>query len=278
MAKALSVPSDFEVSRAVKGIVDQPEELVTRFSAGPIIVDNWFGSYRMKPRTGTRVKYGPNIVRAWFDTVFHHLLQGLENERAFLTRGNWTFRWSSMDLEYLCPVAMLVPAAARENLDQLVTFFPEIGNAIEGHNAHEGRLAEDCRSLYEAILASTVFRGIFDSVRLDSEHSTGRDFKEHFGAYSLDSDFRGLLAEYLVNNVEKLPSYYSTAGLWHHYHNRFSAVLETPEVTPQRDALTASGRSMGEAVERLDSTLRRIRARLSLNFDVPYVAELSSVR
>ncbi len=232
----------------------------------------------MKPRTGGGVKYGPNIVRAWFDTVFHYLLQGLKNERDFLTRDNWTFRWSTRDLEYLCPAAMLVPAAARENLEQLVMFFSEIGAEIEVHNACEGRLAEDCRSLYDAILGSTVFCEIFSSVRLDSEQGTGRDFKEHFGAYSLDSDFRGILAEYLVNNVEKLPSYYSTAGLWNQYHNRFSAVLETPEVRPQRDALRASGRLMREAVGKLDSTLRRIRAQLSLEFDVPYVAELSSVR
>ena len=267
------------VSRALDGIVDRPEGAGTAtFPRGPSWSIIGKGSHQMKSRTGARGPYGPNIVRAWFDTVFHYALQGLENEREFLTRRNWTFRCFNRDLEYLCSAAMLVPAAARENLDQLVTFFPDIGGEIAQHDGCELRLAEDCRACHEAILGSSAFHEILDSVALDSVRDTDRDFREHFGAYSLDSDFRGILAEYLVNNVEDLPGYYSTARLWNQYHNRFSTVLATPEVSAQRRASEESGCAMRAAVEALETTLKRIRAQLSLEFDVPYVAELSSVR
>jgi hypothetical protein len=48
--------------------------------------------------------YGPHIVRAWFDTVFHYALRGLENERSLLVDRNWTFRFRSRALEYLGPL------------------------------------------------------------------------------------------------------------------------------------------------------------------------------
>lgn len=240
--------------------------------------DNRGGSDPMKPRTGAKKTYGPNIVRAWFDTVFQYALAGLENERVFLHRRNWTFRSSSEDLEYLCAAAMLVPAAARENLDQLVTFFPEIAREISRHDACELRLAEDCRRLYKSILECSAFGKIFHRVARESVHETGRNFKDHFGAHALDSDFKGILAEYLVNNIEDLPGYYSTALLWSHYRGGFIAVLALPEVAPRYHALEDSGRAMRDAVETLEATLRQIRAQLSLEFDVPYVTELSSVR
>ena len=88
---------------------------------------------KTKQRTGRKKKpYGPNIVRAWFDTVFQYALRGLDNERGFLVRRNWTFRFRSRTLEYLCPFAEHLPGAARENLEQFVSFFPEVG----GRNLH----------------------------------------------------------------------------------------------------------------------------------------------
>lgn len=53
----------------------------------------------------------------------------------------------------------------------------------------------------------------------------GCAFREHFGAYSSQANFKGILAEYIVNNVETLPSCYSTAELRGRYRERFSAVV-----------------------------------------------------
>jgi hypothetical protein len=68
------------------------------------------------PTSGRKGPYGPNIVRAWFDTVFRYALRGLESERSFLTGRNWTFRFHTRALEYLGPLVEHLPAKARENL------------------------------------------------------------------------------------------------------------------------------------------------------------------
>jgi hypothetical protein len=80
-------------------------------------------SNRQSRRSGKK-PYGPNIVRAWFDTVVQHILSGLEMEKRFLLQRNWTFRHYSRTLEYIAPVGKYVPGGALENLEQFVSFLP----------------------------------------------------------------------------------------------------------------------------------------------------------
>jgi hypothetical protein len=232
-----------------------------------------------KQRTSRKKKpYGPNIVRAWFDTVFHYALRGLEIERGFLVKGNWTFRFGKQALEYLGPVDAHLPAAARENMEQFVSFFPEVSAGIETHDDCERQLEGSCRAYLEAIVEDLHFRETFKRVASKAPQAFGREFKDHFGAYREEKDYMGLLAEYLINGVETLPSHYTTAELWNRYHEQFVVAVSTPELARFRDAVQRSGEAMLQAVDELTSLLKGTRANLSLEFDVPYVAELSNVR
>ena len=191
------------------------------------------GTMKTKSQTGGRKEpYGPNIVRAWFDTVFQYALRGLDSERGFLTRRNWTFRFPTRTLEYLGPLAEHVPAAARANLEQFVSFFPQAGAKISDHDVCEHQLEESCRVYLTAILESEDFRKTFESIASEAPRALGREFSGHFGAYSSEADFMGVLAEYLINNVERLPSHYSTAELWNRYGRRFLPVISTSALAP----------------------------------------------
>jgi hypothetical protein len=222
--------------------------------------------------------YGPNIVRAWFDTVFHFALRGLESERDFLARRNWTFRFHNRALEYIGPFAEHLPAQARENLEQFLSFFSEVGDLIGEHDRRERRLRQDCDAYFEAILESPQFRQVFQSVAGEAPRTLGRDFSSYFGAYSSEADFVGSLAEHLVNNVMTLPNHYSAADLWNHYGDRFREVVSTSELAAFAEATTQSGQALLDAVNDLTASFKSTRSALSLEFDVPYVAELTSVR
>jgi hypothetical protein len=228
--------------------------------------------------SGRKAPYGPNIVRAWFDTVFQYALRGLENERGFLVGRNWTFRFRTQTVEYLAPLAEHLAAAARENLEQFVSFFPEVEVKISAHDVRERQLQEACVAYYTAVMKSDAFRKVFESVASEAPRVLGREFRSHFGAYFSEADFMGALAEYLVNNVEQLPSYYSTAELWERYRDRFLPVLAEPALVHLREATERAGHGMLEAVDQLTSLLKDTRSKLSLEFDVPYVAELNNVR
>lgn len=222
-----------------------------------------------------RKPYGPNIVRAWFDTVIQYALRGIENERSFLEKRNWTFRFRTRKLEYLALLAEHLPSAGRENMEQFVAFFPGISALVDKHDRRELQLEQSCNVYFEALLKSPDFRGVFQSVVGETPQALGREFSTFFGAYS-EADAMGFLAEYVVNNLEDLPIHYSTAELWNHYRKRFITVASTPEVAPLAASTSKSGSAMIEVIGDLASFLKKTRSELSLEFDVPYVAELTS--
>lgn len=235
----------------------------------------------MKAKRQTRrskLPYGPNIVRAWFDTVFHYSLRGLASERDFLIHRNWTFRFQRRTLEYIGPLREHLPSGARENLEQFISFFPDIGGLIDRHDERQAALLEICRIFHEAILKDRAFQDIFETVARSTAEDLHKDFSAYFGAYSSKEEFAGILAEYLVNNVENLPSYYSTSELWNRYHRQFAAVLSSGELAHLGDRTERAGKALIESIDALISAFKMIRAELSLQLDVPYVAEINGVR
>jgi hypothetical protein len=234
----------------------------------------------MKPKQRIdrkRKTYGPNIVRAWFDTVFQYALRGLEAERNLLVHRSWTFRFRKRAFEYLAPLAEHLPSEARENLEQFQSFFPEVATRIDAHDNRERQLETSCNAYLDALLKSPDFQQVFHSVAKEAPRTLGREFSSYFGAYS-EGDSMGVLAEYVVNNVETLASHYSTAEVWNHYRGRFLEVASTPALTTFREEVEKSSDAMLKAVDNLTASLKTTRSELSLEFDVPYVAEVNSVR
>jgi hypothetical protein len=231
-----------------------------------------------QPWRSAKQPYGPNIVRAWFDTVFHYVLAGLETEKGFLSRCNWTFRHHNGRLEYIASVAKYVPSAALENLEQFVGFFPEEGALIDRHDNCVQQLESRCTTYADAIIESTSFLTTFRRVEAESPQVLHHEFNRNFGAYSSEEDFKRILAEHLVNNIESLFSYHSTAALWNRYREDFVSAVNTPELVSLREAVNQAGRDAITASDELIASMKRVRSELSLAFDVPFVVELSSVR
>jgi hypothetical protein len=243
------------------------------------VVDNKaeMRSGRQTRRTGKR-PYGPNIVRAWFDTVFHYILSGLETERGFLCHRNWTFRHHNRTLEYIAPVPKYVPVAAVENLEQFISFFPHAGMLINRHDTCVERLQESCASYADAIVRNTDFLAAFKLAERESPKVLKRDFGANFGAYSSEEDFKKILAEHLVNNIDSLFSYYATAALWKHFGQTFAGAVKGRKLSLLCEAVDRAGCDLIEAGDELAGSMKKIRSELSLEFDVPFVAELTSVR
>src|ERR1700722_19991026 len=226
------------------------------------------GVMRTKPG-GKKEPYGPNIVRAWFDTVFRYALQGLGTEFTLLANRSWTFRFNTRTLEYIGPLTEHLSAPAKENLDQFIHFFPQVGEKISEHDQGCRQLENSCLRYWTAIQESELFRRVFEEVASEAPVAFGREFNCHFGAYSSEEDFKGTLAEYLVNNVDLLPSYYSTAELWNRYRDRFLQVTSTPALEPFRTAVEREGQNLLDAVNALSMAFKDTRSELSLRFDVP---------
>lgn len=231
----------------------------------------------MKTRArSNKKKYGPNIVRAWFDTVFQYVLGRLESERGHLLRRNWTFRFYKQALEYMACILEHMPATTSANLEQFASFFPEVNDLLVEHDRRLGALNAACVSFHEAIIHDPRFREVFADVETQAAAEFGVEFSSHFGAFSNREDFAGILAEHLVNNVGDLPNYYATARLWNKFRDRFAPVMASPELEACREETEICGRDLLEAGDRLTDMLKTVRADLSLEFDVPFATETAS--
>jgi hypothetical protein len=75
-----------------------------------------------------KAKVGPQIVRAWFDTVINPLLSWLGREQELLAAKNWTWRFKPAGLEAIRHLSAYVDARPNwEQFEQLYFQNPEFG-------------------------------------------------------------------------------------------------------------------------------------------------------
>src|ERR1700681_3923749 len=130
------------------------------------------------PNTSTKnrkAQYGPNIVRAWFDTVFQPALNGLASERSFLTRQNWTWRFNSSSLEYIGPLRARLPGGAADNLDQFLSFHRDCELFVNEHDTRVLRLQDECRAFHVALVESPRLLAVFHEIAIHAPVTLGSD-------------------------------------------------------------------------------------------------------
>jgi hypothetical protein len=231
----------------------------------------------MKTRQrNNRKKYGPNIVRAWFDTVFRYVLERLASERSYLARHNWTYRFYKRTLDCVESLGEHMPIGARENLEQFASFFPEVNDLLEAHDRKVSELSAVCAAFHDAIMGDPGFQEVFAGIETEAPAVLGAEFSSHFGAFSDRADFAGVLAELLVNNVGRLPGYYATARLWNRFGDRFAPVMASPDIESRRLETEKTGQELLEASDKLITIFKARRSELSQEFDVPYATEIAS--
>jgi hypothetical protein len=231
----------------------------------------------MKKETSSRKwtsQVGPNIVRAWFDTVLNPLLSALEGERHLLQQKKWTWRFQPPGLEWIRPVDAWI--TARPNLEQFLKLSPTTKAYIRLHDGSVSRLLEKCKELHDVIEKSPDLRRVYQQATSPQSLSklgvTNRDL---FGAYP-ESDQLALLAQYIVNNVGDLGFYDSLAPLWNAYRKEFLGILSRPGVQPRSEATFKAGETLLRNTGILIRWLEETRLRLSLKHDVPIVVPSSS--
>jgi hypothetical protein len=107
-------------------------------------------------------------------------------------------------------------------------------------------------------------------VELSSKTSDGTELNSLLGSYSDDQNL-AYFGQYVVNNQQELPAYYTYSPIWKKYGAEFLAVLEEREIVPKRRAVEKIGRNLATIAERLVELLKDIRDDLSIKHDVPYV-------
>jgi hypothetical protein len=234
------------------------------------------GSPRKAPAARRREarQIGPNIVRAWFDSVINPLLRSLETERELLQKGNWTWRFRPAGLEGIRSSRVYIQPYAWDNLKQFAVLNPAARKAIDLHDARVLPLAEQCRQFHEAVRAEQSLLDLYR--RTTSPESLSelnvRDTHYLFGGYP-EADHLDVLAEYIVNNTGELPLSYGPAPLWNKHKAEFLKLRDHPAVQGRCESTAAAGEALLKSVNRLIRLLEEKRLQLSLDYDQPYIVD-----
>lgn len=225
---------------------------------------------------GQRQKFGPHIVRAWFDTVLNPLLQALSVERECLEKKDWTWRFVPGGLEAIRPVRAHVDVDARDNLEQFLGLHFDTNDLVRVHDNNVTALSDRCGRLQTRLEHSPELLHLYKRVTSPAALSRmGASLEQLFGAYP-PSDHIGLLAQYIVNNTGDLPTYHGAAPLWNKHKAEFLALLDHRFVKADAARTAKAGQILFKGVELLFRQLKDVRLVLSLEADVPYVTARGS--
>ncbi|HEU4388898.1 MAG TPA: hypothetical protein VFV34_13950, partial [Blastocatellia bacterium] len=108
-----------------------------------------------KPRTG-RQRVGPNIVRAWFDSVINPIIRALRDERELIDAHNRTWRFQPGHLEGIRFIRDYAAADAQENFDDFLRSYPRISTHVRVHDERVGFLFTACVELQRAVVNSQI--------------------------------------------------------------------------------------------------------------------------
>lgn len=246
---------------------------------------------RLKSR---RPKLGPNIVRAWFDTVINPLLHSLTFERVSLLSRSWTWQFRlavppplpnhetqgyrfGSPMETIQYASNYLEASGQQNIRQVLSLYPKVRKAVTIHDNNVTVLAEWCYVLHKALKESPDLRALYDRFTSPEHLSPEIGPGNIFGAYP-KSDHLAVIAQYIVNNEGSLPAHFSTAVFWNPHRSDFMALLGKPEFQrPYQKTLEAGDVLLNTSI-RLYNLLEVLRFTLSLEYDTPFVTAATSIQ
>jgi hypothetical protein len=217
-------------------------------------------------------KFGPNIVRAWFDTVINPLLRALEIEKKYLEEKDWTWRSNPGRLEAVRQIQNIIGYEATANLEQIFEFYPDVKKLTQEHEEKREGLLTACKKLYQAIRESPELQKMYDEATSEDSLSKfgirDKNSRPFFGDGSPGRDL-DFLAEYIVNNGGQLSHYVMMLSFWREYKEKFLSILNNPDIREHSKKSLKAGESLLETVEDFISLLKELRRKLSLEYDVP---------
>jgi hypothetical protein len=174
----------------------------------------------------------------------------VEHDR--VARGNWSFRCETRDFEFLWPIVKMVAVQYLPNLEQLLRYRRDVEKFVHGHDKALEVVRNTAARAYEKVVQD-----------------------EKFGALaartSVAESDRRYLAEYIVNGIRDLPSYYVHHDIWTREGGRFLDLRDDPGLRSEFRSLATSGHDFAAAVEKLQTTIGSLQTELADAYKLPPV-------
>lgn len=196
-------------------------------------------------------------VRAWLTTVIAPMADALAVEQDRLLRESWSFRCSTQDFEFLWPVHKMVAVSYAPNLEQLLRYHSDIGKRVQAHDRALANLRSAARNAYQRLRHSDRFLARTAGLREE------------------DVPY---LAEYAVNGIRELDSFYVHHDMWKRDGAEFLGLRDTPPLAEHFEQLKKAGREFAKAVDGLRKLVLELQVELADKYKLPPVEPVDSIR
>lgn len=161
-------------------------------------------------------KHSPRVA-SWIYGVINPLLEIIPIELSFLRKGNATFRFYNMELEFIRTVESYLSPPARHICRDFMNANTDAIQWLSDHDKHINALEIAAQKAFKVLSNKPEFLSKVKNF-LEEYLSTGQGYPG--GAYP-DEKFPLLVAEHVVNKINSLPEHYTDYKFWTQYGKEF---------------------------------------------------------
>ena len=191
-------------------------------------------------------------VRAWLTTVIAPLTRALAIEQHRVAASNWSFRCHTQDFELLWPINRMVAVPYLPNLEQLFRHRRELKQLADAHDRALDDLRSAAKNAYDQLTRNDRFRALASSTSVP------------------EPDHRSF-AEYVVNGLRDLASYYTFSDVWSREGVRFLSLRDAPALASEFRALESRGQDFAKVVNAFLSAVSALQIELADAYKLPPV-------
>ncbi len=208
------------------------------------------------------------LAKTWLVTVVNPLLEHVAHERYFLERKNWTWHYESRRFEFLLPLYEYIEPRYLPNFEQFYRRHREVSGKGKSHDQLLKALEQIVGKAFDVLINCEPFKRAYDTC-LTRSKSLGFDTSwASIGQSSLQGLHR--VAEYVVNNIDELPSDYSTAQFWQVHHSTLSSIA-SEHARELFHRIHHRGIRLQKVDGELNAALERVRSGYLRKFSIPPV-------
>jgi hypothetical protein len=215
-------------------------------------------------RRKTTPQKGRERVKSWIYAVMNPLIDAIRVERGFLKERNWTWEYRSKSLVSIHSLERYVESAHLPIFQDFFKEHPTMERKRKKHDTLRAELSEHCGVALTTLTDSPVFREKVSSAL--AKYLAGvPGAQQHPGGAISEADFPGLIAQYVLNHVQQLPTHYTSSRFWAQFGSELSAL----RVGDIFDRVDESGKKLEAEDARLVAAFDTRRSRYCKEYDIP---------
>jgi len=210
-------------------------------------------------------------VEAWLISVINPVIDSLRREADLLADGNLSWRYFSKKCEYIRPVRSYIEGNFRPNFEDFLTENPQFKKKFEEHDRAlskiEGAASEFAAALLHDPLFKLRVKEALKDYAVEATHARYDSEPRPPGLASMNPGMPETIAEFLINNVGSLPSYYVPYSFWERYREDFVKRFG-PRENAKAGVLPRAVKKLQGISARLAGDVTRHRSNLCSKYDM----------